>query len=104
MGAQVRGVAPLTGLVAVKLSIASYMVGGLKAGCDCRVSYPQAATALLCYIQCHATSWNSSDWGLLPRVPLGAPLINLMISMGQTMVGWTIPWWEAQVSKDEVVR
>ena len=74
MGAQVRGVAQLTGLVAVKLSIASCMVGGLKAGCDCRVSYPQAATALLCYIQCHATSWSSSDWGLLPRVLLGAPV------------------------------
>ena len=47
MGAQVRGVAQPTGLVAVKLSIASYMVGGLKAGCDFRVSYPQAATVLL---------------------------------------------------------
>ena len=46
-GAQVRGVAQLTGLVAVKLSIAFCMVGGLKAGRDCKVSYPQAATALL---------------------------------------------------------
>ena len=23
---------------------------------------------------------------------------------GQTMVGWTIHWWEAQVSENEVVR
>ena len=37
MGAQVQGVAPLTGLVAVNLAMAPDMVGGLRAVCDCRV-------------------------------------------------------------------
>ena len=87
MGAQVRGVAQLTGLVAVNLAMASDMVGGLRAICDCRVKCPHAATALLCYIQCYITSWNSSDWGLLPRVPLGATPIDLTSPMRQTTVG-----------------
>ena len=50
------GVAQLTGLVAVNLAMASDMVGGLRAICDCRVKCPHAATALLCYIQCYITS------------------------------------------------
>ena len=42
--------------------------------------------------------------GVATQGTLGAPAIHQTVSMGQTMVGWTIHWWKTQVSEDEVVR